>query len=45
MAEEHDLIVTGGSDFHGLAASEGADLGSVVVPYEVVSQLRSAAGR
>ena len=45
MAEEHDLIVTGGSVFHGLAASEGADLGSVVVPYEVVSQLRSAAGR
>lgn len=44
MAEAHGLIVTGGSDFHGPAAGEGGDLGSVVVPYDVVSRLKEAAG-
>jgi|DewCreStandDraft_1066081.scaffolds.fasta_scaffold00011_54 predicted metal-dependent phosphoesterase TrpH len=39
LAQRHGLIPTGGSDFHGLALKEGADLGSVYVPPEVVEQL------
>ncbi len=45
LAEEHRLIPTGGSDFHGLDGCEGGDLGSVVVPYEVVVRLKEAAGK
>ncbi len=45
LAKEHRLIATGGSDFHGLARGEGGDLGSVVVPYEVVERLKEAAGK
>lgn len=45
IADEYSLIATGGSDFHGPAAGEGGDLGSVVVPYEVVERLKVAAGR
>jgi predicted metal-dependent phosphoesterase TrpH len=45
LAEKYHLIATGGSDFHGAASGEGGDLGSVVVPYEVVQRLKEAAGR
>lgn len=45
LAKEYRLIATGGSDFHGLARGEGGDLGSVVVPYEVVERLKEAAGK
>jgi len=45
LAKEYNLIPTGGSDFHGLGKGEGGDLGSVVVPYEVVERLREAAGK
>jgi len=42
MAEEYDLIVTGGSDFHG--ARQGVvfhgDIGSVTVPMNVLDQLK-----
>ncbi len=42
MAEEYDLIATGGSDFHG--ARQGVvfhgDLGSVTVPIDVLEQLK-----
>lgn len=43
LAAEYGLVVTGGSDFHGVSAGEGGDLGSTVVPYAVVSQLKSMA--
>ena len=39
-AKRFGLVVTGGSDFHGPGAGEGADLGSYGVPYEVVSTLK-----
>lgn len=45
LAKKYHLIATGGSDFHGAASGEGGDLGSVVVPYEVVQRLKEAAGR
>lgn len=45
MAEEYDLIVTGGSDFHG--ARQGVvfhgDIGSVTVPLAVLEQLKRTA--
>lgn len=37
-AAEHDLLVTGGSDFHG--PGPGAGVGSVRVPYARVEELR-----
>lgn len=45
MAQDHHLVITGGSDFHGPNVGEGGDLGSVVVPYEVVSQLKALVDR
>ncbi|MCI0476052.1 MAG: PHP domain-containing protein [Anaerolineales bacterium] len=43
-AKQYDLIVTGGSDFHGLNRMAYLnDLGEVQVPFEVVEQLRERA--
>lgn len=39
VARRHDLIVTGGSDFHGVAPDEPASLGGVAVPDGVVNEL------
>ena len=39
LADQHGLIVTGGSDFHGDATH--AELGSVPVPDEVVTRLKA----
>ena len=39
LADQYNLIVTGGSDFHGDATH--ADLGSVPVPDEVVGRLKA----
>jgi hypothetical protein len=41
VARRHDLIVTGGTDFHGMKANE-PDLGGVYVPRKVVRRLREA---
>ncbi|MGF6352794.1 putative metal-dependent phosphoesterase TrpH [Paenibacillus sp. 4624] len=45
MAREYDLIVTGGSDYHG--ERQGVvfhgDLGSKTVPFDVLEKLRAAA--
>jgi len=38
-AERHGLIVTGGSDFHGVAPDEPAPIGGVRVPDDVVADL------
>ncbi len=43
LCREYGLLVTGGTDFHGPAASEGAPLGSVYVPWECAERLREAA--
>jgi len=43
MAEEYGLLITGGSDCHGLGKKEVL-LGKVKVPYELVEKLRSASG-
>ena len=39
-AREHDLVPTGGSDFHG-RGEHGADLGGVFVPPETIEHLES----
>ena len=42
LAEAHDLVPTGGSDYHG-ANKEGVDLGDAEVPVGSVSRLRAQA--
>jgi predicted metal-dependent phosphoesterase TrpH len=43
-AQRYDLLVTGGSDFHGLNRMAYLnDLGDVNVPFQVVEQLRERA--
>jgi len=44
LCRDHGLIATGGSDFHGRGVMEGITLGSVLVPWDCVEQLREAAG-
>ena len=44
-ARLHNLVITGGSDFHGVNAREGADLGSVTVPYDYVDKLKARRGK
>jgi predicted metal-dependent phosphoesterase TrpH len=44
VAAKHGLMSTGGSDYHGLDESIGAELGSVHVPREVVERLISLGG-
>ncbi|MGE5578594.1 MAG: PHP domain-containing protein [Bacillota bacterium] len=43
LASRYGLVVTGGSDFHGIGAGEGGDLGGTVVGYDVVEALRRLA--
>ena len=46
LAKKFGLIMTGGSDCHGILKSEGNAVGSVKVPYEVVEELKQIkAGR
>lgn len=48
LAEKYDLLVTGGSDFHGPSRSEtrlGVGGGDLAVPIEVYDNLRKAAGK
>lgn len=44
IALKHDLLPTGGSDFHGPAFKEGRDLGSVDIPPDRAAALISAIG-
>jgi predicted metal-dependent phosphoesterase TrpH len=39
LCRKHDLLVTGGSDFHGPGLGEGSSLGSVFVPPECLDRL------
>lgn len=41
LAQQYDLIVTGGSDFHSPGDQSHAELGSVTVPDEVVPRLKA----
>ncbi|MBP7216097.1 MAG: PHP domain-containing protein [Candidatus Omnitrophica bacterium] len=41
VAKKHDLLVTGGSDFHG-EAKEHVRIGMTKIPYELVEQLKAA---
>lgn len=43
FAEQHGLIITGGSDTHGFEGSKCGGVGCVTVGYEAVEQLRKAA--
>lgn len=43
LASRHGLVATGGSDYHGEGSGEGGDLGSTVVPYGVVTALKTLA--
>jgi predicted metal-dependent phosphoesterase TrpH len=45
LCEQYGLLATGGSDFHGPAGDEGADIGSVQVPFQCLEKLRQAAGQ
>lgn len=37
LAHKHSLVISGGSDYHGLDDSAGTNLGSVNIPDEIVS--------
>jgi predicted metal-dependent phosphoesterase TrpH len=39
LCQKHDLLVTGGSDFHGPSLGEGSALGSIFVPPECLDRL------
>ena len=43
LAKKHALISSGGSDYHGLDTSIGADIGSIHLPQDSVQQLISLA--
>jgi 3',5'-nucleoside bisphosphate phosphatase len=45
LAHEYDLIMTGGSDFHGVDFAGKAPLGSVTAPPDAVERLRQRAAR
>lgn len=44
IADDWNLIPTGGSDFHGVGFKPGRDLGGPSVPFESVERLRALAG-
>jgi len=41
LAKEYNLLITGGSDFHGVGKKE-ISIGSVKVPYELVEKIKEA---
>ena len=41
LSRKHNLLVTGGSDFHG-DAKPGLNIGAVKIPYELVDKLKQA---
>lgn len=45
LAQQHDLIMTGGTDFHGLDVKEGVLLGSVTPPTGCVAALQARANQ
>ncbi len=45
LARQHDLIATGGSDYHGIDNGVGSPIGSIDVPRENVERLMAMANR
>jgi predicted metal-dependent phosphoesterase TrpH len=45
LAEKHDLVATGGSDFHGYRVDASLSLGEVPVPFESLERLHALANR
>jgi predicted metal-dependent phosphoesterase TrpH len=45
LAQQYDLIVTGGSDFHSPGDKSHAELGSIFVPDDVVPRLKATIDR
>ena len=45
IVKERQLLMSGGSDCHGMRRDGGPVLGTVTVPYECVERLKAAAGR
>ncbi len=43
LGRKYDLILTGGSDFHGSGVLDGVEMGGVSVPLESVERLRALA--
>lgn len=47
IASQNDLLITGGTDFHGLrkpGVDVGTGFGNLVIPYALVSSLKTVAG-
>jgi predicted metal-dependent phosphoesterase TrpH len=44
IAKKHNLLITGGSDCHGLAKPQ-VRVGSIKIPYELVERLKEAKGK
>lgn len=40
LAQEHKLVITGGSDYHGSGYKEGHDLGAATVPYATLQEMK-----
>jgi predicted metal-dependent phosphoesterase TrpH len=45
LAQQHDLIVTGGTDFHGIATRKEPDIGEVCIPSPVIPDLMARAAK
>ena len=47
IARNHNLLITGGTDFHGLGKPDvdlGSGFGHLIIPYEIVTNLKKTAG-
>lgn len=40
ITSKYDLLVTGGSDFHGGCKKEGAEIGSICLPHKYIKELK-----
>jgi predicted metal-dependent phosphoesterase TrpH len=45
LADKHNLIATGGSDFHGIGITSATEVGQANVPWAAVEELRAFASR
>lgn len=41
IAKRYNLIITGGSDFHGIEDNLNVTIGSATIPYDVIGLLKS----
>jgi hypothetical protein len=45
LAHDYGLIPSGGSDYHGIGAATGSEIGAINVPWKYVAQLIALAGK